>query len=96
MARSASGSAITCSGGAFAHHPARLDHHHPVGQKLRLVHVMGDQHHRHRQMGAQRDDLAVQPLARGAVHGRERLIQQQRLRAAGQCAGDGNTLLLTP
>ena len=69
-------------------------HHQPVGQPRRLVHVMRHQRDRHGQPGAQLGDLAIQPLARGAVHGGERLVHEQRARRAGQRAGDGDALLL--
>ena len=82
-------------GGAFADDLPPLDHRHPVGQKLRLVHVMRDQHHRHPQMRAQGDDLGMELFARGPVHRRKGFVQQQGLRTAGQRTGNRNPLLLT-
>ena len=81
-------------GGAPAHDAALLDHHHPVGQELRLVHVMGDQNHRHGEMRAQRDDLGIELLARCPVHRREGFVEQKRPWAASQRAGQCDALLL--
>ena len=51
-----------------------------------ILEVVSDQHHRHAHAPAQLVELVVQLLADRAIHGGERLVQQQHLRIARQRA----------
>ena len=55
---------------------------------------MRDQHDRQRQRATQLGQFAIELLPRDLVHGRERFIQQQYLRIAGQRARHRHALLL--
>ena len=73
---------------------ASVQNHDAVGQPPRLVQVMRHQHHRDGNALAQRRQLVVQGLARGRIHRRKRLVQQQHLRLTGQRARQCHALLL--
>ena len=61
-----------------------VDDHHPVGQATGFLQVVRDQQHRHRHLLAPGGEFAVQALARGRVHRRERLVEQQHTPRTGR------------
>ncbi len=65
-----------------------------VGQRQRLLLVVGDEHRRHALLSQQRVDLLAHAAAQRRVQRGERLVQQQRLRTSGQRAGERHALLL--
>ncbi len=60
----------------------------------RLLQIVGDEKHGDVEPAMQRRDLLLQRLARHAVDGGERLVQQQHLRVAGERARQGDALAL--
>ena len=79
---------------------ARLDeppgphHGHPVGDRERLLVVVGDQQRRGVCPAQDVAELAGQVLAQRRVEGAERLVEQQQPRLDGQGPGEGDALPL--
>ena len=80
-------------GGGLQRAPAVQDAH-AVREHRGLVEVVGDEDHRHREVAAQRGELAVEDLARAAVHGRERLVEEEHARIARERPRHRHALLL--
>ena len=58
--------------------PPVAQHGDGVGQRQRLLLIVGDEHGRHALLAQQRMDLLADPAAQRCVQGRERLVEQQR------------------
>ena len=69
---------------------------HLLGKKSGLIEVVGHQDHWNIEPFTQACNLSVKCLSGDSVHRREWLIKQQHARLPCQCAGQGNTLALTP
>ena len=65
-----------------------------VGDPLDLGEVVGDEDHRETQPVIQIRDQLLYPAPRGLIEGARRFVEQERLRAEGEDAGDGDALLL--
>ena len=66
-------------GGALGDDPARVDHRHPVGQGLGLVHVVGGEDHRGAPTGHRPDEIPGAASSRGVEPGGG-LVQHEQLR----------------
>ena len=67
--------------------------HDPVTQLERLGQVVGDEHHRLADLVVQPDDLVLHVATDQGVERRERLVEEQDLRVAGERAGQPDALL---
>ena len=74
---------------------AVLQYGHAVGEQAGLLKVVRHQNDRDGQRTTQLDELAQQLAPRHLINRRERLIEQQHLRLARQCAGNRHALLLS-
>ncbi len=70
----------------------RLHDHDPVGKGDGLVDAVSDEHHGLPEAFPDRQQLALQELARIGVDGSEGLVHQQHLRTEGERAGDADAL----
>ena len=75
---------------------AALHNHQPVRQQPHHAEVVGHHDPWNIEPFTQACNLGVKCLSGDSVHGREWLIKQQHARLPCQCAGQGNTLALTP
>src|SRR5215218_11463284 len=66
-----------------------------VGDPLDLGEVVGDEDHRESQPVVQIRDQLLYPAPRGLIESARRFVEQERLRAEGEDAGDGDALLLS-
>ena len=73
---------------------AAVDDADAVGERLRLLEIVGDEDDRDCERAPQARQLFFQGLARHAVDGRERLIEQQHFGIAGKRAGKRHALAL--
>ena len=73
---------------------AAVDDADAVGERLRLREIVRDEDDRDLERAAQARQLLLQRLARHAVDGGERLIEQQHLGIAGERAGKRDALAL--
>ena len=64
-----------------------------VAEAQRLDEVVGDEDHRRGHLAAEADDLVLHVPADDGIEGRERLVEQQQLRARGQRPGQADALL---
>jgi hypothetical protein len=71
-----------------------MENAHPVGEERRFLEIMRNDDCRNTQAAAKVGQFAIEPLPGDLVDRGERLVQQQRCRIAGQCAGHGDPLLL--
>ena len=78
---------------AAHHRRGRRQHDHPVAEVHRLVHVVGDDHHRDAELVAQGQHQVLQVHAGLGVHGGEGLVHQQQLRLIGERPGNRDALL---
>ena len=69
------------------------DHRHPVGQGLRLVHVVGGEHDRDARAAQAADDFP-RLVARIRIEPGRRLVQEQQVRSANQAQGQIQAPLL--
>jgi hypothetical protein len=79
---------------AFLHHPAEIEHHHPVAQAADDVQIMANekqaQMQPRAQIGQQRQHLGLHR----DIECRDRLIRHQQVRCCRQGAGDADALAL--
>ena len=80
-------------GRADLDHLAVAQDHDPVAELERLGEVVGDEHHRLADLVVQPDDLVLHVAADQRVEGRERLVEEQHRRVAGERAGQADALL---
>ena len=74
--------------------PALAHDHDPVGQRERLLLVVGDVDGGDPELALDRPDLLAQDDPDLGVERGQRLVEQQDLRLDGQRAGEGHALLL--
>ena len=74
--------------------PALVEHHDPVGQRERLLLVVGDEDRRDAERALQLAQLDLELLAQLAVERAERLVEQQDLGLEDEGAGERHALLL--
>ena len=72
------------------------DHPDPVGERRRVVEVVRDEQRRQPQLGQELGQLAADDVARVCVERRERLVEQEHRRVAGECPRKRDPLPLTP
>ena len=75
-------------GGALRDDPAVVDDRDPVGDALRLLHVVRREKHRHVLVAAQPADEFPDLVAGLRVEPAGRLVEEQDARPVLQCAGD--------
>lgn len=75
--------------------PARIEDHDAVGERERLLAVVGDVEHGEPHPPGERLQLDPEAVAQRLVQGRERLVEQEDPRLGDQRAGDGDALALT-
>ena len=73
---------------------AGVQHADAIGKAQRLLQIVGDEQHRDVERAMQRRDLLLQRLARHAVDGGERFVQQENLRIAGERTRQRDALAL--
>ncbi len=73
---------------------AAIHHHHEVGQRHRLLLAVGDVHEGDAELGLQPLQLGPHPHPQERIEGRERLVEEQHLRAGDEGAGERDALLL--
>ena len=77
---------------ALLHHAPVLEHEQPVGQHERLEGVVGDEQARPGEVGEVALELGLHVEAGAGVEGRERLVEQQQRRVAGERPGERDPL----
>ncbi len=73
---------------------ALVEHQHPVGQRDRLLHIMGHDQHGGPVRAPERQDEVVHAITGQRVEGGEGLVEQQQLGFAHQSAGERDALRL--
>ncbi|MNX98889.1 hypothetical protein D3C86_1313150 [compost metagenome] len=86
------GKHLGCLAGLHQH--ALLHYPHALRERTHQVQVMGDQHHRHAELGLEVAQQIQDLGADGHVERRGRLVGQQQLGPAGQRHGDHRALAL--
>ena len=82
-----------CRGGPCSMTRPLVEDHHPIGDALGEIHLVGHDHHRHPFVGQALHD--AQHLAdRLGIERRGRFVEQHDVGLHRQCAGDGDALLL--
>ena len=79
---------------AFQHRLARVKHLYPVADPRDHAQIVADIDHRHVAVGGQIAQQFEDMRLRGDIEAGGRLVQQQRVRLAGQRHGDRHALLL--
>ena len=72
------------------------DHADAVGERRRVLEVVGDEQGRQPQLGQQLGELGADDRARVRVERRQRLVEQQHRGVAGECPRKRDPLPLTP
>ena len=92
--RGARGTAVELGGLAVGDDPAAVEQRHRVGERQRLVLVVGHEHRRRLGPGEHVGDVAAQVDAQRRVERGERLVEQHQRRADRERAGERDPLLL--
>jgi hypothetical protein len=81
-------------GGAGLDHGSLAHHGHAVGERQRLLLVVGDEHRGRLRLAQDQLELAAQPRPQRCVERRERLVEQHDLGTGRERAGERDALAL--